>query len=701
MKNFSVKIIYHLATLLLLTLGLRTMAQSDTTKGAVKWEFSAKKGADGNPVLILHATIQKEWKLYSTTNPDTVGYSRVQLDSTVHATITGIEEKGDIQHQKDPIFNGAITNFFTGEVEYLVHLRPGATSGPEGAANAAADAANAANEAAKIASKTGLVVTTSSGDLKGAVTFIAVYKDSVVGPIDVPFRYGKAADGSLVAKSTGLQSSAVAANELKKESIDLANPVNKCGGTGAENKSGLLGAFFLGILGGLIGLIMPCTFPMIPLTVSFFTKRSASRSKGIANAFLYGFFIFLIYVLISVPFYFLHKNNANILNTISTNVWLNVGFAVVFFVFALSFFGLFEITLPSSISNSVDSKSNIGSIGGIFFMALTLAIVSFSCTGPILGTFVAGSLGQNGDPVTLTVVLAGFGLALGLPFALFALFPSWLQSLPRSGRWMQTVKIVFGFVELALALKYFSNADLVEHWGLLKRETFFGLWILDSLILGLYLLGVIKFKHDPPPERLSKGRISLGVVFLAFAFFLAPGLTNTKYANISLVSGFPPPISYSLYGTGHGKGVEADLINDYDKALALAKQQHKPLLIDFTGWACTNCRKMEENVWTEDAVKQKIKGDYILVSLYVDDRKKLADDQQFLFTTGDGSKKEIRTVGDKFATFQSENFVNASQPLYVIISPDEKLLNKPVGYTPDAKEYADWLQCGLDAYKKQ
>jgi thiol:disulfide interchange protein DsbD len=243
---------------------------------------------------------------------------------------------------------------------------------------------------------------------------------------------------------------------------------------------------------------------------------------------------------------------------------------------------------------------------------------------------------------------------------------------------MQTVKIVFGFVELALALKYFSNADLVEHWGLLKRETFFGLWILDSLILGLYLLGVIKFKHDPPPAKLSKGRISLGVVFLAFACFLAPGLSDTKYANISLVSGFPPPISYSLYGPGHGKGVEADLINDYDKALALAKQQHKPLLIDFTGWACVNCRKMEENVWTEDVVKERIKGDYILVS---------------------GSKKEIRTVGDKFATFQSENFVNASQPLYVIISPDEKLLNKPVGYTPNAKDYAAWLRCGLDAYR--
>ncbi len=711
--------IYYLATLILLTFGLRTMAQTDTAQGPVKWTFSADKGADGNTELILHATIANGWKLYSTTNPDTVGYSRVQLDSSAHATITGIDEKGALQHQKDPIFNGATTNFFTGEAAYLVHIKPGAAPIPAAGTTSSPQAGKtpipaAGTTSSPQAGKTPIpaAATTpnrsttidpsaaSTADLKGTLTFIAVYKDSVIGPIDVPFRYAHTTDGRLIAKSAGLQASASAANDLKKASIDLANPVNKCGGTGADNNSGLLGAFFLGILGGLIGLIMPCTFPMIPLTVSFFTKRSASRSKGIANAFLYGFFIFLIYVLISVPFYFLHKNNANILNTISTNVWLNVGFALVFLVFALSFFGLFEITLPSSISNSVDSKSNIGSIGGIFFMALTLAIVSFSCTGPILGTFVAGSLGQNGDPVTLTVVLAGFGLALGLPFALFALFPSWLQTLPRSGSWMQTVKIVFGFVELALALKYFSNADLVEHWGLLKRETFFGLWILDSLILGLYLLGVIKFKHDPPPEKLSNGRILLGLAFLAFACFLAPGVTNTKYANISLVSGFPPPISYSLYGsTGHGKGVEADLVNDYDKALALAKQQHKPLLIDFTGWACVNCRKMEENVWTQDIVKERIMGDYILVSLYVDDRKKLADDEQFIFTTGDGSKKEIRTIGDKFATFQSENFVNASQPLYVIISPDEKLLNKPVGYTPNAKQYAAWLQCGLDAFK--
>src|SRR5258708_2702830 len=274
---------------------------------------------------------------------------------------------------------------------------------------------------------------------------------------------------------------------------------------------------------------------MIPLTVSFFTKRSASRKKGIANAFLYGFFIFLIYVLISVPFYFLKANNANILNTISTNVWLNVAFAAIFLVFALSFFGLFEITLPSSVSNSVDSKSNIGSLGGIFFMALTLAIVSFSCTGPILGTLLVGALNQNGGALQLTFAMAGFGLALGLPFALFALFPHWLQSLPRSGGWMNTVKIVFGFVELALALKYLSNSDLVAHWGLLKRETFFALWILIGLALVLYLFGVIKFHHDPPPKKLGGVRITTAILFFAFIVYLTPGLTNTRYANRALV----------------------------------------------------------------------------------------------------------------------------------------------------------------------
>jgi len=534
---------------------------------------------------------------------------------------------------------------------------------------------------------------------------MAILKDSVVGPTEVPFRFVPGPSGGLVAKSTELRESTAGATDLKKSTIHLDDPVKKCGGTDADDSKSksLLGIFILGFLGGLVGLIMPCTFPMIPLTVSFFTKRSASRKKGIVNAFLYGFFIFIIYVLISVPFYFLKSNNANILNDISTNIWLNIIFAVVFLAFALSFFGLFEITLPSSISNSVDSKSNMSSLGGIFFMALTLAIVSFSCTGPILGTLLVGAIGQQGGAVQLTVAMAGFGVALGLPFALFALFPNWLQSLPRSGSWMNTVKIVFGFVELALALKYFSNADLVSHWGVLKRETFFALWIVIDFALVLYLLGVLKFEHDPPPAKLSKGRIGTAVLFLAFGIYLLPGLSNTRYANLSLVSGFPPPLSYSLYkhDAANDKGVEAVVINDYEKAVQLAKAEHKPILIDFTGWACVNCRRMEENVWPDPGVKDLIKNDYILVSLYVDDKKSLPEDQQFLFTTNDGSKKKIITVGDKFATLQSETFKKTSQPLYVVISPDEKLLTYPVAYTPNPKEYEQWLRCGLEAYKHQ
>ncbi|HEY4334584.1 MAG TPA: thioredoxin family protein [Puia sp.] len=653
---------------LLLLAGLQqASAQTDTTKQAVTWDFSAQAGADGKPILVLHAHVLDGWRLYSTTMPDSLPNSRVVLDSSAKTAITGIDEQGSAQSQKEPIFSNAVTRSFTGDARWLIHLEPSSAD---------------------------------TKDLKGTVTFMAIYKDSVLGPVEVPFRYGHAAGGALVAKAAGLQESATASNELKKGAIDLANPVNSCGGTGGDTK-GLLNIFFLGLLGGLVGLVMPCTFPMIPLTVSFFTKRSASRSKGIANAFLYGFFIFLIYILISVPFYFLQGNNANILNTISTNIWLNLFFAAVFIAFALSFFGLFEITLPSGFSNSVDAKSNIGSIGGIFFMALTLAIVSFSCTGPILGSFVVSSLGPNGGAIQLTVVLAGFGFALGLPFALFALFPSWLQSLPRSGAWMNTVKIVFGFVELALALKYLSNSDLVAHWGLLKRETFFALWIVIGLALVLYLVGVIKFHHDPPPKKLGKARIVVAILFLAFILYLTPGLTNTHYANRALVSGFPPPLSYSLYGKAQDAGeIRANVINDYNKALELAKAQHKPILIDFTGWACVNCRKMEENVWPKQGVKELISKDYILVSLYVDDRKQLPDEEQSIFTTSDGSKKAIRTIGDKFATFQSENFKNASQPLYVVISPDERLLNKPVGYTDNPATYAQWLQCGLDAYKR-
>jgi thiol:disulfide interchange protein len=664
MKNFL------LVSIVLFFAGLVTAQENNTAPKTVEWIYSAGAGAANAYTLSFKANIARGWKLFSSTMKDDEPNTRIRFDSASlgFITVTDTKETGDLKSAKEALLGGLPIRYFENSATITLTLQ----------------------------------VKQASKDITGTISYMAIMGDSVAGPEEIPFRFSFDAGGRLVAKQGGLTESKDAAQSLKRTTIDLKNPVNNCGGTGTEGKKSLLGIFILGFLGGLVGLIMPCTFPMIPLTVSFFTKKSGSKQQGIKNAFLYGFSIFLIYVLLSVPFYFLDAGSSDILNNISTNVWLNIGFAVVFIAFALSFFGLYEIGLPSNISNSVDSKSNMGSVSGIFFMALTLAIVSFSCTGPILGSLLVGALNQDGGALQLTIAMGGFGLALGLPFALFALFPNWLSSLPKSGGWMNTVKIVFGFIELALALKFLSNADLVKHWGILKREIFFGLWILTGTALVLYLLGILKFAYDPPPAKLSKGRIGMALFFLVFVIYLVPGLTNTKYANRSLISGFPPPLTYSIYGKGSakGKGVEANLVNDYEKALQLGRTQHKPVLIDFTGWACVNCRKMEENVWPNEQVKTLIEKDFILVSLYVDDRKELPDEEQFLFPASDGSKKAIKTIGDKFITLQSENFKNASQPLYAIVSPEEKLLNLPVGYTPNAKEYAAWLQCGVEAFQK-
>ena len=492
-----------------------------------------------------------------------------------------------------------------------------------------------------------------------------------------------------------------ASNRIFIPTIDLNNPINACGGTGISARESGSGALFtiflLGFLGGLVALITPCVFPMIPLTVSFFTKKAITKKQGIFNATLYGFFIFLIYVLLSVPFYFLDSASPEILNSVSTNPWLNVTFFAVFIVFALSFFGLFDITLPSSFSGKADAKAGTGNIIGIFFMALTLAIVSFSCTGPILGSLLVGSL--TGGAIQLTVGMGGFGLALALPFALFALFPHWLKSLPKSGGWLNSVKVVLGFVEVALAIKFLSNADLVMHWGLVKREVFIGIWILAGAGTTLYLLGKIKFPHDSPIKKLSKARIILAMVFAAFTIYLMPGLSNTKGANLTLISGFPPPLCYSIY-KNPVNCENFEPLKDYELALQKAKAQNKPILIDFTGYACVNCRRMEENVWSNEEVMSIMRDKYIVVSLYVDDKKNLPAAKQFTYTTKDGIEKEIITVGNKWATFETENFKNNAQPLYAILNADEILLNNPVGYTPNIQEYKDWLLCGLNAFEK-
>jgi thiol:disulfide interchange protein len=486
------------------------------------------------------------------------------------------------------------------------------------------------------------------------------------------------------ARQVTLEESLTTANrsgEIRLSSLDLNHPKAGCGGLEKKSK-GIWAIFFLGMAGGLIALLTPCVFPMIPVTVSFFTNRAKTKSEGIKNGIFYGASIFQIYLLASLPFHLIGNISPEILNTISTNVWVNLVFFFVFIFFSLSFFGLFEISLPSNIATKTDSKSNLGSLSGIFFMALTLAAVSFSCTGPILGSLLVGSLSAAGGAWQLTAGMAGFGLALALPFGLFAMFPDWLKKLPKSGGWLDTVKKILAFLELALAFKFLSNADLVQHWGILKREVFVGIWILISIGLYIYLY--------------RKRLVILSLIAAFFSVYLVLGFTGLS--NLELLSGFPPPHSYSIYKNKSDARLQPDIINDYAGAHDLSKKENKPILIDFTGWACVNCRKMEEQVWTDPAISRLIKKHFILVSLYVDDRKKLAE--SFSYKTKTGSDKEIITMGDKWATFQSENFSQVTQPMYAIISPDEKLMNLPVGYTPDENKYKQWLECGLQAEKK-
>lgn len=450
--------------------------------------------------------------------------------------------------------------------------------------------------------------------------------------------------------------------------------------------------FLLGFFGGLLALLTPCVFPMIPLTVSFFLKQATSSARGVVNALTYAFFIVLIYGLLSLPFHFIDSLNPEILNTLATNVYLNLLFFVVFVFFAFSFFGFYELTLPTRWGNKTDQASAVNGILGIFFMALTLAIVSFSCTGPILGSLLAGSLTAEGGAMQLSIGMLGFGIALGLPFGLFALFPNTLKALPKSGSWMTTVKVVLGFLELALALKFLSNADLVAHWGLLKRETFIAIWILISLALTLYLFGLFRLKNETKAP-IHKLRLLLGMVTLLFSGFLINGLF-AKENTLKILSGFPPPEFYSLRAQDSDCPLGLECYKDFETGVAEARSQKKPILLDFTGWACVNCRKMEENVWSDPDVYPLLRDEFVVISLYVDDRKALADADQFDFQYPDGRIKRINTVGKKWATFQAINFNTASQPFYIQMTPEGTLLNAPIQYT-DVDTFRIWLETGL------
>jgi len=480
-----------------------------------------------------------------------------------------------------------------------------------------------------------------------------------------------------------------------------------------SGKKSLWSIFIAGLVGGFAALLMPCIFPMLPLTVSYFTKQAGSRASGISKALLYGLFIIVIYVALGMIITIAFGSDA--LNALSTNGVFNFLFFLLLVVFAASFFGAFEITLPSSFVNKMDAKSDKGGFVGLFFMAFSLSLVSFSCTGPIIGTLLveAASKGERLGPA---IGMLGFSIALAIPFGLFAMFPSMLKSLPKSGGWLNSVKVVLGFLELALALKFLSNVDLAYHWNWLDREVFLSLWIAIFSMMGLYLIGKIKFSHDSELKFLSVPRTILAIIVFSFVIYMVPGLWG---APLKSISAFLPPSATQDFDLSagiaaapshndgkvkkyaeifHERGTPKgfDPYYDYEEALAASKEQNKPVLIDFTGWNCVNCRKMEANVWTDPAVAKLLKEEFIMAELFVDDKTELPANEQFVSKY---SGKKIKTIGNKNSDFQASAFDSNSQPLYVIVDVSGTVLVPKTGANYNIAEYTAFLQSGIDAFK--
>ena len=456
--------------------------------------------------------------------------------------------------------------------------------------------------------------------------------------------------------------------------------------------------FIAGFLGGLLALLTPCVFPMVPLTVSFFTKNGKDKKQGVRKALIYGISIIVIYLLLGILITGIFGSDA--LNAMSTNIWFNLLFFIVFVFFAISFFGYYEITLPASWSNKSDALSGRGGNLGIFFMAFTLALVSFSCTGPIIGTLLVEAA-TGGGPTLLNHIplkpllgMFGFSLALSLPFTLFALFPQWLQSLPKSGGWLNTVKVILGFLELALAFKFLSLVDLTQNWGVFRIEIFLAIWILIFSAMAMYCFGWIRFPHDHPTDKPGKPRVVFGIFSLLFVAYL---LTGYNYKPLKLLSGLAPPASYNFKKNNKESFIH---FTDYNQGLVYAKEHQLPILLDFTGYGCVNCRKIEENIWSDEQINVLMQQ-YVVISLYVDDKKPL--DKNDWFSSGaTGKQKEVKTVGGKWSDFQARYFKTNAQPQYILLNAKEQLLNYPVDYSfsADKNSYAAFLNCGLEMHEK-
>ncbi len=647
----------------------------------VKWGTSTEKISDTEFDLVITATIDKGWHLYSQNVPEDGPIpTTINIDKAENSyLLVGEITEGEGHESYDNVFEMDI-KYFENEAIFKQRIK---------------------------------VLTQDKITVNGILEFMVCDDKSCLPPTEVDLEFNVNSNAKrgneqiISSKQSQVEKKETKSLQIISETIpdkEIKSQEKK-----QKNKS-LWTLFILSFFAGFAALLTPCVFPMIPMTVSFFTKQSKNKAVGIRNAIVFGLAIIILYVLLGTVVTSIF--GADSLNALSTNVWFNIIFFLLLVIFAVSFLGAFEITLPSSWGTKVDAQADRGGFIGIFFMALALAIVSFSCTGPIVGTALVAAASQGG--IAPVISMFGFSLAIALPFALFAAFPGWLNSLPKSGGWLNTVKVTLGFLELALAFKFLSNADLVLQTHFLEREVFLAIWIAIFAVFALYLFGKIKLPHDSDVQHISVGRLSLGLVALTFTIYLVPGLWG---APLKLISGFPPPMHYSEsnYGVGFTKLSDGnmgpareipegahlgphDIISflDYDKGMAYAKEVDKPVLIDFTGHACVNCRKMEERVWSDPRVLQVLKNDLVLISLYVDDKRKLPENERY---TSETTGRKVKTIGNKWSDFQIKKYKANAQPYYVLLDHQGDNLNPYSAYNPDIDEYLAWLQEGLGNFK--
>ncbi|RCL69936.1 MAG: DUF255 domain-containing protein [Cryomorphaceae bacterium] len=636
-KNLSLKILFTLFSLL------------SFSQDPVKWSTSVKKINDITFQLNTKAEIEDNWRLYSQ-NLDDGGALPTEFifeDNSILKSFSNVLEPEPIT-KYDPIFK-MDQSYFVNNVVFTQDI---------------------------------VLLESFNNDLIIQNLYYQVCDDRVCIFQDVQLVFNLSSNEVQSVSSFDYSS---IESDLK---LDLGNYElikNEYVSESSSSFSRRLNILILGLLGGFLALLTPCVFPMIPLTVSFFSTKN-EKAKLYSTS--YGLFIVLIYLSLSLPFYFLENINPEILNQISTSPILNFIFFAIFIAFALSLFGLFDITLPSSWSNTVDSKSNLyKGLISTFFMSLTLCLVSFSCTGPILGTLLVGTLTSDGGAIDLTYGMLGFGVALAIPFTLLAFFPNIINKLPKSGSWTNTIKVILGFMELALAFKFLSNVDLIQEWGILKREVFIAIWVLIFIACGLYLI-ITSRKTSYIISSLS---------FILIGLYMGSSLF-TKSTNLSLLSGLLPPEFYSIHNDTNNCPLGLDCVKDFNDGLNKSKINNKPILLDFTGWACANCRRVEENTWSVPKVFDLINNEFVLISLYVDDRTNLNGDEIILLKDKNGNEKILDKVGEKWSAFQTLNFQNNSQPYYVLLSPNLDILNKPIQYT-DTDTYYDWLIDGLNKFK--